>query len=333
MPGYAQSTTQLWAELLGDGGILLPGDTTMPSVNYNLPTDIPFSPISYRFWSGTHGGSVPVYIRQSTADPHTLLVAGSVQPQSSAVGNMPLQLNVSIQLPPPAVQGALTTFEMRRQGSVYIVKISTAVKESDAEGGGGVASVVQLDGWHEAAHPSWWSTETFRVEAELHDHYRPLAPSNATGAPRTERVLATPRSDTPTESDFSTFTTFVSLQEDDDEALQYTMRPRCNAAVATTCSCAVRLRVRSMSGALPVCTLLSQQRASLSDKAAAIVCAAAGNGIAVGGGGVFEWIAMRGALLVASSGRVERSALISVRAMGGAVDVDAVEVRGCQEDV
>ena len=318
----------------------------MPSVNYNLPTDIPFSPISYRFWSGTHGGSAPVYIRQSTVDPHTLLIAGSVQPQSSAVGNMPLELNVSIQLPSPAVQGTLTTFEMRRQGSVYIVKISTG-EESDGGDGGdggaaapagqGVASVVQLDGWHEATHPSWWSTEKFRVEAELHDHYRPLAPANATGAPRTERVVRATASTRPgasSESDFSTFTTFVSVREDDAETLQYTVRPHCTATVAATCSCAVRLRVRSMSGAPPVCSLLPQKRQALSDKAAAIVCAAGGAaGAEAGGGGEFGWITMRGALLVSSSGRVERRALLSVRAMGGAVDVDAIEVRGCQENL
>ena len=290
MPPYAQAITQLWAELLGDGGTLLVGDTPMPRVMYNLPTDIPFSPISYRFWSGNFGGAAPVYIRQSTRDPRTLLVVGSVQPQSSAVGNMPLQLNVSIQLPPPASPAVLTVFQVRRQGSVYLVKIGS---------NGDVASVVQLDGWHEATHPSWWDAQTYVVEAELHDLYRPLA-NEGVGTATTETALAS-------KTNFFSFTTFVTLWGDGkQQTLQYTLRPHCDTK--THCVCAsLRTRARGAT----TCRLTGM----------AVDCV----GVRGGGRGEFEWISVSGDALALT----ESSAVIRVRVTSGAVDFDSFEVTQC----
>ena len=328
MPAYAQATTQLWAELLGDGGTLLAGDTPMPSVNYNLPLDIPFKPISYRFWSGVLGSSAPVYIRQSAADPHTLLVVGTVQPQSSAVGNMPLTLNVSVQLPPPATPRLLTTLCVRRQGSVYLIKI-------EREGGqsGGIASIVQLDGWHEATHPSWWSHDV-RVEAELHDAFRPTAPAHSFGAPRTEVVIE--EAGMRPEADYSTFTTFVRLlapEKDDGAAqrtLQYTVEPHCAASASSTtntsCTCTLRIRLRRARGgdgdgpaAAPACVDVEGEAACL-------------GALASEGRSRFRWVSLQRALGVppgSHPAKGRRSAVIRVRPLRGAVDVDMLAVTEC----
>ena len=235
MPAYAQATTQLWSDLL-DGGTLLAGDTPMPAVMWNLPADLPFRPISYRFWSGRLGGSAPVYVRQSNSDPHTLLLVGTVQPQSSAVGNLPLALNVSVQLPPPATQHRLTAVTLRRQGSVYVLKLDP---------GGDVTSIVQLDGWHEPWHPSWWSRDLL-VEAELHDGFRALAPENA-AARGHYTEFKDDNANTAAGQDCTAFTTFVTARGGHGADLQHTVRPQCggdHGGSASACSFEVRFKLR-----------------------------------------------------------------------------------------
>ena len=210
IPAYAQAITQQWVDLL-DNGKLLQGDQPMQEVMWNLPSDI-LQPISYRFWSGSQ--NVPVYIRQSLNDPSVLLVTGTVQPQSSVVGNVPLVVNASIQLPLPAKQNQLTVFEFRRQGSVYVVHLDKGA--TDVVDAAEVSSVVQLDAWHEATHPSYWNSNVC-VEAELHDAYQPLSGGSGKRDHTTE---------TATSNDFSMFVTFVTLYSDVDElSFQYTMRP------------------------------------------------------------------------------------------------------------
>lgn len=207
MPAYAQAMTQLWADLLDDG-TLLAGATPMPAVIWNIPSDLPFRPVSFRFWTGRLGGSAPVYIRQSNTDPYTLLVVGTVQPQSSTVGNLPRDLNVSVQLLPPAVQNHLTSVTIRRQGSVYVLKLGQS---------GDVMSIVQLDGWHEAWHPAWWSRD-LTIEAEIHDGFRALPPSDSAVHPHhTEFGAALGQ------RDCTDFVTFVALRAGAD--LRYTVFP------------------------------------------------------------------------------------------------------------
>ena len=274
VPSYAQAITQLWADLLDDG-TLLEGDMPMPPVNYNLPPDIP-PPISYRFWSGSQ--SIPVYIRQSITDPTVLLVVGTAQPQSSVKGNVQTVVNGTVQLPPPATQGLLTSFEFRRQGSTYTVKIDRA--------SGSVSSVVQLDRWHEESHPWWWSRDLM-IEAELHDAFRPRSSfgSGASRASQTEGAGAGTeygsggRCSTHTEfphdgsntdeapTDLTSFTSFVTLQavavaegaagdaagatRHGRATLAYTVQPRCpssNLAMNATSDTSVHqifLRLRS----------------------------------------------------------------------------------------
>ena len=101
--------------------------------------------------------------RKHEARPQYVIV-GTIQPQSNALGNTPLNVTASIML-----EGVQLNFTARRQGSVYLYSPATG------SGDGGAAappSFVQLDGWHEASHFSWWSHD-FTFEAELHTEFQP----------------------------------------------------------------------------------------------------------------------------------------------------------------
>jgi hypothetical protein len=314
MPSYAQAVTQLWAEVL-DKGTLLEGDMPMPPVSYNLPSDIP-RPISYRFWSGSQ--SVPIYVRSmrhaiindsnsnnndgyesnadyndshesssadhddhehesssssssaSSADRTTMVVVGTVQPQSSIVGNTPVAVNATFNMPSSSPSPTRMSMEFRRQGSVYVIEMD----------GTSVTSVVQLDRWHEAHHPHWWSRDLV-LEAELHDGYRPgttarssssitagtsvsatasttLEPSSvAIFSERTNARTGDANTTAPTAaaadsaSDWTSFVSFVRLCSSTEHStsghrgsVHYTVRPRCQGG--GRCSFTPRLKLRGI---------------------------------------------------------------------------------------
>ena len=323
MPAYAQATTQLWADLL-DAGTLLAGDTPMPAVMWNLPSDLPFRPISYRFWTGRLGGSAPVYMRQSNSDPDTLLLVGTVQPQSSAVGNLPLALNVSVQLPPPATQHRLTVVTLRRQGSVYVLKLGPS---------GDVSSIVQLDGWHEAWHPSWW-THDVHVEAELHDGFRAVVPAGAVARVHHTEFSAPRTAGDTTEQDCTDFTTFVTARGGHGADLKHTVHPQCQGSgAASTCSFEVQFRLRrhaagTADNATRPCTRARVERAVPADGTVALtaptptatvlvdetVCAPATSS--------FEWVPLAHRVRVAAGDRRPLVVRLSSPAAAGDIDVD-----------
>lgn len=119
-------------------------------------------PVSYRFWAGSQ--SVAVYVRKHNSKS-IYLIYGTVQPQSNQIGNAPKALNVSIQL-----EGSTLAFEVRRQGSTYVfdntsrTTHSTSDREQDAAAH---PSWTQIDSWHEATHPAYWS-KSIVFEAEAH---------------------------------------------------------------------------------------------------------------------------------------------------------------------
>ena len=120
-------------------------------------------PVSYRFWAGSQ--SVAVYVRKHNSKS-IYLIYGTVQPQSNQIGNAPQALNVSIQL-----EGTTLAFEVRRQGSTYVfdnttsrTTHSTSTREQYAAT---LPSWTQIDSWHEATHPSYWS-KSIVFEAEAH---------------------------------------------------------------------------------------------------------------------------------------------------------------------
>jgi hypothetical protein len=122
--------------------------------------------------------------KHETRDQYVII--GTIQPQSNVLGNTPLNVTASIML-----DGVSLNITVRRQGSVYLYS------PAGITGGGGGSGdetalaaappqFVQLDGWHEASHFSWWSHD-FTVEAELHTAFQPAdAMGAATNMVKTE---------------------------------------------------------------------------------------------------------------------------------------------------
>jgi hypothetical protein len=134
MPAYAQAVTSRFEDVLKQGNVLFDEDK-QPIISY------------------------PV------ADPHVLITArkhnskekyvicGTYQPFSNDSGEIPEKRIVSVK-----IDKQMLTFEVRRQGSVYVYE-----KLSD-----GKVVFYQLDRWHENAHPAYWSKD-FSFEAEAAD--------------------------------------------------------------------------------------------------------------------------------------------------------------------
>lgn len=81
---------------------------------------------------------------------------------------------------------------------------------------------VQLDGWHEHSHPSYWSTK-FSIEAELHDAFAPDA------SVYTERIASNGAKDDVDAVQMTSFdlTSVVSyMRLDATEQLNYSFAPR-----------------------------------------------------------------------------------------------------------
>ena len=163
-------------------------------------------PVSYRFWAGSQ--SVPVYVRKHDTKEQYLIVA-SVQPQSNMIGNCPDTVNATIVL-----AGGNVSFEVRRQGSVYVLDATQ-----------GAATLTQIDRWHEASHPLHWS-KSMSFEAEVPAQ---LALNSGAVSARTHTELS-PAADHP--HDFTGLpTTFVILSSADTMLLDYHFSPRGNELV------------------------------------------------------------------------------------------------------
>lgn len=86
---------------------------------------------------------------------HRYLIYGSIQPNSNVKGNVPDKVTAEIELENETIR-----FEIRRQGSIYLLDKTNAQ----------APVFFQLDGWHEASHPWYWSKQ-FLLEAEMPDNY------------------------------------------------------------------------------------------------------------------------------------------------------------------
>ncbi len=163
MPAYAQAVTSRFEDVLRNGNVLR--DTAgMPIISY---------PVSDRHML-------------ITARKHTkkekYVIAATYQPFSNDSGEIPEKKMVTVLIGKEAL-----TFEVRRQGSVYVYE-----KLQD-----GKTLFYQLDSWHENAHPDRWSSN-FCFEAET---------------PDTETDLINlETSSKGTAGNFSDFTTFLHLR-------------------------------------------------------------------------------------------------------------------------
>ena len=163
-------------------------------------------PRTYRLMGG-HGQDLVVVVRKHDTRAQFVLV-GSIQPQSNVVGNTPLNVTASIEL-----EGQRLNFTVRRQGSVYLYQPSALDM---------APSFVQLDGWHEAQHFSWWSAD-FVFEAELHQAFTPsdaYARDSRARRVRTDGWRAGHRS-----LDFTAARAFIAISAG-DQPLVYNFEPR-----------------------------------------------------------------------------------------------------------
>jgi hypothetical protein len=193
-PAYAQATLTLWSDLLFQGHLVdaSPEAGGMPSPALAENCGFAFcdkqsvdpgqswwypellmrswpQPKTYRLWAGSQDLIVVVRKHDSRAQ---FVVVASIQPQSNVEGNTPLSVQASIML-----EGQQLNFTARRQGSVYLYQ--PAGKTSPP-------SFVQLDGWHEHTHFSWW-TNDFVIEA-VSNAARSCSPAQWVGGIMERRV-------------------------------------------------------------------------------------------------------------------------------------------------
>lgn len=133
MPAYAQALLSWVPEFFAAGTLLNPATPE----NRLQP---------FRFKGRT--ASELILVRK--LDANRFLIFGSIQPNSNLYGNAPLVANTSIVL-----EGKTIKFQIRRQGSVYLLSRSA-----------GSWVFYQLDGWHQYEHPYYWS-RNWTQEAEL----------------------------------------------------------------------------------------------------------------------------------------------------------------------
>ena len=164
MPSYAQAITSQWRELLFDGSVMqADGDTSYSGSVGATHGDL--------LWAG---GMSHVAIARKHKTKEVYVIAAAIMRNSNARNNSRLEANVTIALPGSA---AVLRVPVRLQGSVFLLD-KTASQEK----------LVQLDGWHEASHPSHWSSDA-RVEAELCDLMRPSTDDRSSGWGPLSRVL------------------------------------------------------------------------------------------------------------------------------------------------
>ena len=143
IPTYAQAILSRYEDLLFNGQLV---DGDVPLKN----TDPTTTRKGYEFWAGDP--RIKVIVRKKT-NANLYMIFSTFQPMSRMVGNTELAKNATITL-----AGQTLTFEARRQGSVYIYDNRNTA----------APLFYQLDGWHEATHPSYWN-QNATIEAELAD--------------------------------------------------------------------------------------------------------------------------------------------------------------------
>jgi len=134
MPAYAQAITSRFEDVLKNGNVLFNEDKE-PIISYPA------------------GDRHVLVTARKENNKEKYVVCGTYQPFSNDSDEIPEKKNVTV-----TVNGHSLSFEVRRQGSVYIYE-----KTLDNR-----TIFYQLDKWHENAHPERWSKD-FQLEAEVAD--------------------------------------------------------------------------------------------------------------------------------------------------------------------
>lgn len=189
MPPYSQAVTSRYEDILR-GGSLMPGDMTD---NSNSTGPIPY----YQFNTGASNKIVAIRKKDAA---NIYAITGTIQNSSNVAGSTPLTGEASITL-----NGQNLKFNIRRQGSTYIYDNSNT----------SAPVFYQLDGWHEATHPSYWSKD-FNLEAELYDN------TNASYSIKTSVPSGTAA------GDFRNYTSYISFPDNQTTftPIEYIFQPR-----------------------------------------------------------------------------------------------------------
>lgn len=126
MPSYAQAIRSWVPEFFTQGELLDPGDFPDARKAFRFKGLAENELILVRKWKKRY------------------LIYGSIQPSGNLKGNIPSRVNTQINL-----EGTTIEFEIRKQGSLYVLDLS-----------GNEPVFYQLDQWHQAEHPYFWSPNT-----------------------------------------------------------------------------------------------------------------------------------------------------------------------------
>ncbi len=134
VPSYAQAITSRFEDILRNGS-LLKDEQGLPMIRHK-----------------TGDPTVLLCVRKD-ANRARYVIAGSIQAVSNVRGNIPDSTITNLTL-----EGKNMTLKLRRQGSVYVLDMENPKEPV----------FYQLDKWHEAGHPWWWSEDIY-LEAALFD--------------------------------------------------------------------------------------------------------------------------------------------------------------------
>lgn len=136
MPAYAQAVRTWAPEFFEKGELLNPADSTDKMRQYRFKGRAENELIIVRKWGKKY------------------LIYGSIQPNSNIKNNIPLAKQTSIN-----IEGKAISFEIRKQGSMYVLDLSEAQPV-----------FYQLDGWHQYEHPYYWDKAIVQEAEMFCDH-------------------------------------------------------------------------------------------------------------------------------------------------------------------
>ena len=177
MPAYAQAVTSRYENIFRHGEIINLPEFVIPS-----------------------GDNRIIVLAKKIKGKKIYAITGTIQNSSNKKNATPLKAIAEIKL-----DGVKMKFEVRRQGSTYIFNNEDPLHPV----------FYQLDGWHEASHPSRWNCD-FIFEAELFDN------TGNSGSIKTEIPADA------SANNFTNFTSYVSFAGNGSmpEGLKYFFTPR-----------------------------------------------------------------------------------------------------------
>lgn len=179
MPAYAQAITSRFEDVLRNGNVLF-DEKGRPIISYNA------------------GDKHVLITARKENNKEKYVICGTYQPFSNDSDEIPEAKNITT-----TIDGHALSFEVRRQGSVYIYE-----KTPDNR-----TIFYQLDKWHQNAHPDHW-TQDFEFEAEVAD----------SGVSASD-IYTTPTGD---KGDFTNFVSYIKMPKDKAALYHFAIRDTVN---------------------------------------------------------------------------------------------------------